>query len=1528
MLNSKYFAAIDNFEQAEAASTAAPQPFETKGFLKRTTIITMIAGLVLKMLMGILRIARVFFRRLSFGNFHVVLRSDDILEVLRSHTEFEVPFGREMTMLAGGAEFVLGITDPDQHDRQREIIKRVLPPKGLASRARNLARRYASGLIANSGGRIDVMRDCFIRATTEVCFTLFGVRAHDAYGFADQCLAVSNLLFADPLGKPNSRAWGREGALRLNAIIDDAISHSRRNPGISDKEKREEARIELSVIDRLVHQEKLSDIEIRAIVLGLITGFIPTVALAIGNIWLELESRPNALKVAKSAAVNAKDKEDWSDLNKVMMELARLRPALSPGQWRFCSKAINFRGLQFPKGATVLVATALALRDPAIFSWPDRFNANRKVQTGQPITAQLIFGSGPHDCLGAHLATAVMEGLLCEVLNLPGLCRATGPDRNLERLAAFPYRYDMVFTTMETGAQMRLVIVPVTSDISDDKINALIAELGHPAKAEVRQALDQKNCVHFVSLALLRDEDSRFLSLELSADGCPEAAIDSLIEACGVPFVEVFAQAASASIGNLAEYLKARIIKLESAPWGKTGLDFNGLPGVSVRQKAREHHLSLASQKLIDDWLQQHIGEGRRPMRLLRMVRRALGNDHYLRLMPSRTDRIAAMNQAQDLCLDAACLSPSRKKLAITQHRTVPRVVGVRQFIFSSAGLPLTVPVFVILLANLLALQNLVGVTLPIAHGISVWKWIAFGLQAVAALAAAAAVTTLVIAAAMGVFWLVLRFHENRDVPSDAQATETHMRSILEKENLPGIAQSHILAIGDLKPGLFRVWTHALGLWGIKQVVKFFFRSGFVLNMGTIHYARWWRLPGTRKVAFYSNYDGSWENYLEDFVARARWGQTAAWSNWVGFPKTRGLVFEGAKDADRFKRWVRTVQQPVHFWYSRFPELTTEHIRRNSLIRDGLENAQTEDEARDWLGLFGSSPRAANGIESADVQSLVFSGQGKLPYVQYLFVQFPEAAKDLGLWLSAVTGTQIQLPVEKLSFLKDGGALKSKLEFNETKSQARLRLATDECLCFGDHGRVKSQYLEGEKTEQSGASVFLAISAIGFRQAATIAGQSADALQTTLDSFPYSFRAGMASRARILGDAAENAPANWEWSDSSSCDRSGPAVHATLLVYGMTENQTNSTVQVHTDLLGALGGKILKRRNSTLIQGEIDREPFGFRDGISQPVLRGTRQFAAGASPGDVVEPGEVLLGYLNNLGMYPITPVAPALTDIAGELPFLDPVNLSKFPDFRARNMAELWRDFGRNGTFCVIRELDQDVKGFEDFVQLEAQRLRSGEQVGDATRRYTGLDRTALAEISPDWIAAKLVGRWKDGRPLVTDPLQTDSSGPTRPADLNSFSYGSQDPEGLACPFGAHVRRANPRDSKEPNDPREQAIMNRHRILRRGRAFLVPADGVTEERTGLMFVALCSDLERQFEFIQQTWLNGPSFHGLQNEPDPLVGAGPRSDAARTFTIPTAAGPVRLRNLSTYVKVRGGGYFFLPGFSAIRFLASRLQVG
>ncbi len=220
----------------------------------------------------------------------------------------------------------------------------------------------------------------------------------------------------------------------------------------------------------------------------------------------------------------------------------------------------------------------------------------------------------------------------------------------------------------------------------------------------------------------------------------------------------------------------------------------------------------------------------------------------------------------------------------------------------------------------------------------------------------------------------------------------------------------------------------------------------------------------------------------------------------------------------------------------------------------------------------------------------------------------------------------------------------------------------------------------------------------------------------------------------------------------------------------------------------------------------------------------------------------------------------------------------------------------------------MQQDVTAFNDYLAGEAKRLKSS-----AKMKWVDAD---LSKVTlEDWIGAKMVGRWKDGSSMARHPAHPRTAAGEREFADNRFRFGEEDPSGFACPLSAHVRRANPRDSFSPGSELQRQITNRHRILRVGRSFVEGG----KRPSGLLFMCLNADIERQFEFIQQTWCMATQFHGVDNETDPILGRGTKSSQ---MTIPTPAGPIKIIGLRKFIKMRGGGYFFMPSRRALKWLS------
>jgi Dyp-type peroxidase family len=376
-----------------------------------------------------------------------------------------------------------------------------------------------------------------------------------------------------------------------------------------------------------------------------------------------------------------------------------------------------------------------------------------------------------------------------------------------------------------------------------------------------------------------------------------------------------------------------------------------------------------------------------------------------------------------------------------------------------------------------------------------------------------------------------------------------------------------------------------------------------------------------------------------------------------------------------------------------------------------------------------------------------------------------------------------------------------------------------------------------------------------------------------VEGFSLEFQAGIATpaRSRFLGDD----PAAWTWGGPA-----GPQVDVLVCTYARTSEELHTAI-AEIDAAAAEGGVAGATQLETLTLSPI--EPFGFRDGISDPFVRELASSAQAADPpkAEPVPLGEFVLGYRNIYGLQTQRPVLPDSGDPNNVLPVLSPGADQDNPQGGA--------DLGRNGSYLVLRTLAQDTAGFESHVREQA--------------AASGLDAELLA--------AKMVGRWRSGAPLA---MSHDRDRPDL-AEANDFGYHDNDPLGLRCPIGAHIRRSNPRDSLDPQPGSAQslAVTDRHRIMRRGRKFTD-----TDGGQGLHFVALNGNLGRQFEFVQHTWLNNPKFGGLYDDVDPLI--GPRDDRS-VFTVP--ARPVRRRfaGLPDFVTTVGGAYFFLPGIRALHYL-------
>ena len=482
--------------------------------------------------------------------------------------------------------------------------------------------------------------------------------------------------------------------------------------------------------------------------------------------------------------------------------------------------------------------------------------------------------------------------------------------------------------------------------------------------------------------------------------------------------------------------------------------------------------------------------------------------------------------------------------------------------------------------------------------------------------------------------------------------------------------------------------------------------------------------------------------------------------------------------------------------------------------------------------------------ERGDIQALIVTGYSDLPFSRYLFLHIEDAGAARA-WLARIIG-----------------------DITHAKWD-------------GPDGKIK-------KPEWA---LNIAFTSKGF---AVLGIKKGDSLKTP---FSQEFDEGLSKkeRAQSLGDTGASDPSRWELGNPQTEEKE--PIHVLLMVQAKSPADLETRCKEQLDLFAGVGKVLASEEGNTHPE---DKEHFGFRDSISQPEIEGSPK----PLPPDQasLKPGEFVLGYENEYGIFPATPTVAATDDRQNNLPSL--------PHQRTA-LEEKQKDLGRNGSYLVFRKLEQDVAGFRRFLKGNA---RSD-------------DEMLL-------LGAKLMGRWQSGTPIVispdTDPLRDVPFDRDKQPE-NDFYYMEHDPDGYRCPVTSHIRRTNPRDSLGSDVNDSIRSVNRHRIIRRGVPYgpILPA-GVDKDdgrSRGLLFFCINANIRGQFEFIQQTWANNPKFNGLYDDRDAIIGDNkdpslPNSQGPYCATIPSHPLRQRCSDVSRFVTVKGGAYFFLPSLSALCFLA------
>jgi deferrochelatase/peroxidase EfeB len=442
----------------------------------------------------------------------------------------------------------------------------------------------------------------------------------------------------------------------------------------------------------------------------------------------------------------------------------------------------------------------------------------------------------------------------------------------------------------------------------------------------------------------------------------------------------------------------------------------------------------------------------------------------------------------------------------------------------------------------------------------------------------------------------------------------------------------------------------------------------------------------------------------------------------------------------------------------------------------------------------------------------------------------------------------------------------------------------------------------------------------------------------TLRGMPDEFIDGMAGRAAMLGDdfSGPDWKDSWDevWISSGHDNGTHPETVHLLITLNAQMNPDGSAVaaleaktrEIEFLRLKTGGVRLLPGHNrkgqprqkfqdlSAILERDSDgavtaspKEHFGFTDAIGDPIFEGQypngyeRAFKEGNGALDgkgnwrPLATGEFLLGYPDEA-----QEIAPAALPLA----------------------------FSRNGTFTAYRKLHQNVAAFKTFLDKTVEHFGA----------VTGIQDPDDAR---ETLMAKMAGRWSDGVPLslakdVAAWRQFNIDHPTsdpkaRYAALTNFSF-RDDPDGSKCPLTAHMRRVNTRDMMDPTGKDGSVLNNRRRVLRRGLPYGYSQDGALDkDERGLVMLVVCASLFRQFEFVQQQWINYGLDSHAGSDTCPIVGnhsdgtSGGKTGPKAKFVIPAdpASGhpPFIVEGIPQFVETRGGEYFFVPSMTALRMI-------
>ena len=446
---------VMTFEEAELSGTSNPVPGtmiagagRSSGFnpndLQSSGFVSALAGHLVANPQWLLALFRRFWPIPRFRNWAMVTRYDDVREVLGQDQIFQVPFGDKVKALNDGPNFLLGMQDCPDYRRYRLQVMQAFRAEDIASVVTPQAARFATDIVAKANGRLDAVQDLITLVPTLISENYYGVPVPDKVPFGQWTIAMSTFMFGDPTDNPKYRRCALAAGECVRPVIDRAIATARTALGQPDRDRSQPGGGSDTVLARLIAMQQagaegLTDSVVRAYLIGMITGFVPTNTMAAGHMLEMLLRRPDFMAQTRAAALAGDD----ALLKRCLFEAMRFRP-LNPGPFRICAQDYTIakgtsRAKTIKAGTKFLAGTQSAMFDERHVTAPYDFNPER------PPADYMLFGYGLHWCIGASIAEAQITQTLKALLIKNNLRRAPGKAGQLQLLGPFPAHLEVEF---------------------------------------------------------------------------------------------------------------------------------------------------------------------------------------------------------------------------------------------------------------------------------------------------------------------------------------------------------------------------------------------------------------------------------------------------------------------------------------------------------------------------------------------------------------------------------------------------------------------------------------------------------------------------------------------------------------------------------------------------------------------------------------------------------------------------------------------------------------------------------------------------------------------------------------------------------------------------------------------------------------------------------------------------------------------------------------------------------------------------